>query len=69
MIYRSSIQRKYGRHDTLIKPTNSYDACIIVSYCDGKEIVSCRNWNPTGDDLMADDWELWDEFADKVSNA
>ena len=28
----------------------------MVSYSDGKEINSCRNWNPTGDDLVADDW-------------
>ena len=68
MIYRKHIQRKGGYSNTFIKPTNSYDACIIVSQCEGKEISSCRNWNPTGDDLIADDWELWDEFSDKVSN-
>lgn len=68
LIYRNNIRRKSGWHNTFIKPTNSYDACIIVIYSDRKEISSCRNWNPTGDDLIADDWELWDEFSDKVSN-
>ncbi len=68
LIYRNNIRRESGWHNTFIKPTNSYDACIVVSYSDGKEINSCRNWNPTGDDLIANDWELWDEFSDKVSN-
>lgn len=41
LIYRNNIRRESGRHNTFIKPTNSYDACIIVSYNDGKEIASC----------------------------
>lgn len=69
MIYRHNIRHETGYHSTFIKPTNSYDTCIVVSYREGKETASCRNWNPTGDDLIADDWELWDEFADKISNA
>lgn len=65
MIYRKNVQRKSGYHGALIKPTNSYNACIIVFYRKGKEISSCRNWNPTGDDLIAGDWELWDEQEEK----
>lgn len=60
LIYRNRIRRESG-WNIFIKPTNSYDTCIMISYKDGKEIESCRNWNPTGDDLVADDWELWDK--------
>ncbi len=69
MIYRKEIWSDKGFFNVFIKPTNSYDACIIVEYQDGKEASSCRNWNPTGDDLMADDWELWagNEFNKKAS--
>lgn len=41
----------------VIKPTNSYDACILIIVED--DVPSergCRCWNPTADDLMADDW-------------
>lgn len=41
--------------DTLIRPTNSYDCCIILSK---KENRQSRCWNPTADDLIADDWEV-----------
>ncbi len=68
MIYRSHVWREKGLHNTFIKPTNSYDNCIVITYVDGKETKSCRNWNPTGNDLIADDWELWDEFTDKISD-
>lgn len=40
---------------TLIRPTNSYDCCII--FVEGKENQQSRYWNPTADDLTADDWE------------
>ena len=65
MIYRRNIKHETGYRSTFIKPTNSYNACIVISYCEGKETASCRRWNPTGDDLMADDWELWDEVTDR----
>jgi len=61
LTYRKSIQRADGRRQSFIQPTNSYDTCFIVTYCDGKAIVSCRNWNPTGDDLAANDWEVVDK--------
>lgn len=69
MIYRRSVRRKQGYHNTAIIPTNSYDTCILITLCHGEETGSCRNWNPTGADLIADDWELWDEFTHKVSDA
>lgn len=55
---RKYIRRKtcfYGR--TLIQPTNTYDCCMIFVQGDRRETQS-RFWNPTADDLMADDWEV-----------
>ena len=44
---------------TAIKPTNSYARCIIYTFDrQGKEIHHCKNWEPTADDLIADDWVL-----------
>ena len=37
-----------------IQPTNSPDGCIVES---DVETETRRRWNPTADDLMADDWE------------
>lgn len=69
MIYREKVNRENEFVDVYINPTNSYNACIVILCNGGKEESSCRNWNPTGDDLMADDWELWmgNEFNKKVS--
>ncbi len=69
MIYRKGIWSDKGFSNVFIRPTNSYDNCIVVKYQDGKEKSSCRNWNPTAEDLMADDWELWNKLADKFSDA
>lgn len=37
-------------------PTDSSDCCYIVST--NKKQQPGRCWNPTANDLMADDWEL-----------
>lgn len=51
------IKRRNLHHSrTLIKPTNSYDCCII--FIRNKENQQSRYWNPTADDLIADDWEV-----------
>ena len=56
-MYRESVMTSDSNTYATIKPTNSYDSCLlIVNRGDKKE--SCRNWNPTADDLMADDWEV-----------
>ena len=39
----------------LIKPTNSYNCCII--FCIGG-CSPFKWWNPKAEDLMADDWEV-----------
>lgn len=63
VIYRTSAKRKKQDIYALIKPTNSYDACQIIIYKNGKPQRAARTWNPTADDLAANDWEcLEDEF-------
>ncbi|WP_343247755.1 Thoeris anti-defense Tad2 family protein [Diplocloster hominis] len=58
LIYRKCAgwSRSNGRRSAIL-PTNSYDTCIIKHFVNGEEQRSCRHWNPTADDLMADDWE------------
>lgn len=51
------IRRESANHSmTRIKPTNSYDCCLVV--VNGKNRQQGRCWNPTADDLMADDWVI-----------
>lgn len=45
-----------NRHSIKILPTNTPDCCIIMQK-DGKS--PCRGWQPTAEDLMADDWEVF----------
>lgn len=62
-IYRKSIHRSEQDIYAFIRPTNSYDTCQIIVYKNGKPERSARAWNPTADDLAADDWEcLGDKF-------
>lgn len=58
-IARKSIYKESGTCKTVIKPTNSYDTCIIMTIEKGREIKSSRNWNPTVDDLLATDWKVY----------
>lgn len=58
MIYRVSTMQTNGARHGAIKPTNTYDECILIVMEDGEPKRSCRAWNPTADDLMADDWEI-----------
>lgn len=52
-----------------IKPTNGYDCCIIIRVAEMREEARARCWNPTMDDLTADDWEViaLEEFGYKRS--
>lgn len=54
---KSAVAANISRHAEII-PTNSYDTCILVIVSDKGTEKSCRCWNPTADDLMADDWEV-----------
>lgn len=43
----------------MILPGNSHDACVCVTRDnDGRINDYCRNWNPTVNDLVAEDWEV-----------
>ena len=51
---------------TSIIPTNTYDTCLLVINDSDGTKRCCRCWNPTADDLMADDWNvLRNEFGYK----
>lgn len=43
-----------------ILPSNSYETCMVLVFREGKYERGSRCWNPTADDLMADDWEIFD---------
>ncbi len=60
-ICRKSIHKDYDTRFAVIQPTNSHETCKVVVMQDGIPISSCRCWNPTADDLTADDWELFKE--------
>lgn len=63
VISRKSAQRKLTNVYAVIKPTNTYDTCLLIMCRKGKEVESAGMWNPTADDLIADDWQvLKDEF-------
>lgn len=62
-IQRETVEGIYDLsfHQTKIKPTNSYGFCIVYTFDQkGNEIRHCKNWNPSAEDLMADDWVLTD---------
>lgn len=56
-MYRESAKQKCSGIFATVKPTNSYDTCILIINKNGEK-ESCRNWNPTADDLIANDWKL-----------
>lgn len=59
-IYRTSVKNKDSDVYATIKPTNTYETCVLIVNQDGEK-KSCRNWNPTADDLLAKDWEVTTE--------
>ena len=61
VIRRKDINRGMIESKTYIYPTNSYDCCIIfnLSSLARKSENYSRYWNPTADDLMANDWEVY----------
>jgi len=56
MIYRKAVW-KADRPWTLIKPTSLHGTCTMITFCD-EGLESCGIWHPTGEDLIADDWEI-----------
>lgn len=57
-IIRSSARRPESDLYSVITPTNSYDTCLITVLYNGKPRRTAGRWNPTADDLMADDWDV-----------
>lgn len=57
---KSIYRKEWGNTDKgcVITPTNDMDCCTVRLILDGKEVSRCRCWNPTADDLIADDWEM-----------
>lgn len=56
LIIRASAKELESEIYSAIRPSNSYDTCRIVVINKGKVNRACHWWNPTADDLMADDW-------------
>lgn len=57
-IIRLSARKPESDIHSEIIPTNSYDTCLITVLHSGKPRRTAGRWNPTADDLMADDWTV-----------
>lgn len=57
-IYRESANPTGEATYGVIRPTNSYDSCLLLVISKGMLQRSCRDWAPTADDLLADDWRV-----------
>lgn len=57
-IIRSSGRGPESDIYSVITPTNSYDTCLITVFHNGKPRRTAGRWNPSADDLMADDWTV-----------
>lgn len=56
-IVRKRWQEEYGCYawkGTKILPTSTPDYCLIMT---GYSKTPCRGWEPSAEDLLADDWE------------
>lgn len=50
---------RQGYEAMLILPTDTTDCCIgFIMEPDGSYEKAAVRWNPTAEDLMADDWKL-----------
>ncbi|MCY1566801.1 DUF2829 domain-containing protein [Staphylococcus pettenkoferi] len=50
-------------HQTKILPTNDSFLHCLVSNKDGKHLI--KYWQPSADDLVADDWEVINPIRDQ----
>lgn len=41
---------------TTIIPTNTISCCLVVPF---KGSIAVKRWEPTAEDLLATDWEVW----------
>lgn len=51
-----------GSHHRILPTNDSFLHCILTSN-DGKHLV--RYWQPSADDLMAEDWEVINSIKDE----
>ncbi|OUN68563.1 hypothetical protein B5G11_12415 [Drancourtella sp. An57] len=58
LIIRASAKETESDTYSAIRPTNSYDTCLLLVMKGERIDRACRWWNPTADDLMADDWTV-----------
>lgn len=58
LICRTSAKMEHMTIFGAIKPTNTYDTCLLLVINNGKINKGSRWWNPTADDLVADDWKV-----------
>ena len=58
LIIRTSARETKSDIYSAIRPTNSYDTCLLVIMKGERIDRACRWWNPTADDLIADDWTV-----------
>lgn len=58
LIFRESAREPESDNFAVIRPTNTYDTCQLIVVRNGKVERACRCWNPTADDLTADDWTV-----------
>lgn len=65
MMFRKNAMQINGAIRIGILPTDSYATCLIAKIRDGKVIDIMNHWNPTLNDLTADDWELADRPPQK----
>lgn len=58
MMFRENSMQINGKIRIGILPTDSYATCLIAKIRDGKVVDIMSHWNPTLNDLVADDWEV-----------
>ena len=58
MMFRKEVMQIDGSIRIGILPTDSYATCLIAKIREGKVTDIACHWNPTLNDLVADDWEL-----------
>lgn len=65
LIARKEFIGENGDAYAAIKVSNSYEACRLIVMDNNRISRTCRCWNPSQDDLTADDWVVFPEFIVK----
>lgn len=60
---RKSVMEETGGMMLNVKPTNTSECCILIERTNRRPGGSARWWNPTLEDLTADDWIVIDLHA------